>query len=297
MPEAPNLPPIAAQPLSVLLLADSDRPELESGLRDWLKFLDELGHEHEVLLVDDAAADRTAEMAGRFPGVRFLRDPLRRGTGAALRLGLREARHPLLFHAPCDGQFRPADLRLLLEEIDKVHLVSGYRVGRSVPLWMRCLGLLWRLLLRVVFGMSVERLTAWLGWRWYAHNLVARTLFGVRLRDVECAFRLFRREIFRRIPIQSDGSFALIEVLAKANFATAVMSEVAVPHQAAAASPPLSPAERRRWRKELWQVFTHPDFGPPILPEEQPLPKTPPATGEPCPVSAAGQSSEQAPAG
>jgi glycosyltransferase involved in cell wall biosynthesis len=260
MPEPPQLPPIATQPLSVLLLGNSDRPGLESILGNWFTHLYGLGREVEVLLVDDALIDRTAELAGSHPTARVLRDPVRRGVGAALRLGLAKARHPLFLQVPCDGRYQPADVQKLLAEIDRVHLVVGHRMGRAVPLLLRSLGGIWRLTLRILFGLPLEPLPAWLGWRGHARNLLAHVVFGLRLHDVACEFRLFRREVFRRIPIQSDGPFVNIEVLAKANFLGQVMSEAAV-----TSVEQWTPAG---WWREAWRVFAHPDFGPARLPEE-----------------------------
>src|SRR5438128_2477253 len=132
MPEPPQLPPIATQPISILLLAQSDRPGVEEALGGWIGYLNTLERPYELILVDDALFDRTNELAQRHPEIRVLRDPARRGVGAALRLGVAAANHPLLFHAPCDGQYQPKDLRLLLDEIDNTHAVVGYRVGRRV---------------------------------------------------------------------------------------------------------------------------------------------------------------------
>src|SRR5581483_7229443 len=89
-----------------------------------------------------------------------------------------------------------------------------------------------------------------------------------RLRDVGSPFRLFRRALFARMPIQSHGAFALDEVLAKANFLGAVMTEVPVPHRAQ----PAAPRESFRHRlDEGVRIFSHPTFGPATLP---------PGTGE-----------------
>src|SRR5262245_19694294 len=107
MPEPPQLPPIATQPLSVLLLGQSDRPGLEEALCAWIAYLNGLGREHELLLIDDALLDRTEELMKRHPSMRVLRDPARRGVGAALRLGLTRTKHPLLFYAPCDAGYQP----------------------------------------------------------------------------------------------------------------------------------------------------------------------------------------------
>jgi hypothetical protein len=262
MPEAPQLPPIATQPLSVILLSRSDEPGLEDALQAWITQLESLKRTYELILVDDSIQDRTEDLAKLHPGVRVLRDPARRGVGAALRLGSGSAQHPLLLYAPCDTGYQPQDIKLLLDEIDRVHVVVGHRVGRRVPLTLRLLGFGWRLLLRILFGLPVEPLPAWLGWRDHVRNLFARIVFALRLHDVQCEYRLFRRSIFRRIPIQSNGAFAHVEVLAKANFLTALMTDVPVSYR-----PPTAPSS---WWKEAWHIFAHPDFGPAVLPEEKP---------------------------
>jgi len=252
------------------LLGHSDRPGLEEALDAWITYLNGLNRTYEIILVDDAVLDRTLELAKRHPTVRMLHDPARRGSGAALRLGLTAARHPLLLYAPCDGSFQPKDSKLMFEEIDQVHVVVGNRVGRRVPFPLRVLGFCWRLALRVLFGLPVQPLPAWLGWRDHTRNLFARFVFALRLHDVQSEFRLFRRPIFQRIPIQSNGSFAHVEVLAKANFLTAMMTDVPVSYQ-----PVATPAS---WWREAWHIFAHPEFGPAVLPEEESPPT--PATNE-----------------
>jgi hypothetical protein len=128
--------------------------------------------------------------------------------------------------------------------------------------------MLYRGLMRVLFGLPIEMLPAWLGWKRHLRNGIGRILFGLRLHDAECAFRLFRRELFQRIPIQSDGSFVHIEILAKANFLGAVMSEVPVAYRFDVGGCDTETAqERRPRRQEAWRVFAHPDFGPTLLPE------------------------------
>ncbi|HXG08685.1 MAG TPA: glycosyltransferase [Gemmataceae bacterium] len=266
MPEFPSLPPVATEPVSVVLSAHNEETHLEEVLGRWIGFLNGLGRAYEVLLVDDGSTDRTVEraeqLAARHPRVRLLRHPIRQGEGAALRTGVAAAEHPLLAHAPCDLRFRPEELKKLLAEIDKVHLVSGFRVCRPVPGWLRGLGRLYRGLARWLFAVSIEPLPGWLGWREHVRRYVARALFGVRLRDVGCPFRLFRRSVFARLPIQSDGPFAHVEVLAKANFLGHIMTEVPVTYQ------PRPDERAARWSfAEVRRVFSAPDFGPPVLPE------------------------------
>jgi len=246
----------------VVLLARNEQDHIVEVVDNWLARLDKLGRDHEILLVDDGSSDRTgslaAGLASRHAQVKVLSHPTERGVGAALQTALAAARHPLLFYAPCDRQFQPAELRRLLAEIDKVHLVSGYRAGQPVPGGLRRLGRVYRLLVRLLLGMALEPQPGWLGWRENAYRGVARLLFGVRLADVNCPFRLFRRSIFSRIPIQSQGPFVHVEILAKANFLGCYMTdEVPLAHR---------PRAEERPRKAIWgdasRVFFHPSFGP-----------------------------------
>jgi hypothetical protein len=172
----------------------------------------------------------------------------------------------LLFCSTCDRQYEPEDLKKLLAEIDKVDLVTGFRVSRPMPLGLRALGFLYRALIRILFGVSLEKRPAWLGWSALRRRWQARLLFGLRVGDPGCLFQLFRRSIFQRIPIQSKGTFAQVEVLAKANFLGCYMTEVPITHH-----PPADPGGAidtpdRRERKEAFQLLKDPDFGPPVLP-------------------------------
>jgi glycosyltransferase involved in cell wall biosynthesis len=271
MSDPSELPSIAAEPLSVILLAANAAAVLSEVLGGWVAQLEGLKRPYEIILVDDGTTDGTGGLArffaGRLPRVRVLEHSGPQGLGAALRYGLATARYPLLFYTTCDRQYRPDDLPHLLGVIDKVHLVSGYRVWRPVPGWLRWLGRIYRGLARLLVGTSHEPLPGWLGWSGHARRWLARWFFGVRTEDVDCAFRLFRRLIFDRIPIQSDGAFAQVEILAKANFLGCLMAEEPVTYRP---NPPGQAAlTRDRWRRtlrEARQLLARPDFGPAVLP-------------------------------
>src|SRR6266540_382023 len=117
MPDHPPLPPIATEPLSLVLLAHNAEPHLEEAVAGWVAYLGGhgrerevvLGREFEIILVDDGSSDRTAALAEGVVG-RVLRHETQRGLGAALRTGLAAARHPLVACCPCDRQFQPQDL-------------------------------------------------------------------------------------------------------------------------------------------------------------------------------------------
>ncbi len=279
MPEPPKLPPIASEALSVVLLAHAGGPHLEPVVAAWAAFLDGLGRDCEIILVDDGAGTWTAPLAGRHPRLRVLVRPEAWGEGAALRAALEIARHPLLFYTLCDPHYQPADLGLLLgrhhegdkpgPEIDQVHLLSGCRAGRRMPWPLRVLGLAWRIACRVVFNYAPQRLPGWLGWRAQAGRVVLRTLLGVRYFDPWCPFRLVRREIFARIPLQSNGPFVHVEIVAKANFLGHVLGEEIPlgPGHHPPASVPRPGAGFRQMFAEFRRLLTRPDFGPAVLPE------------------------------
>jgi hypothetical protein len=124
------------------------------------------------------------------------------GHGAALRAAFHAAKYPLVLQlAPGDYPFM-SEIERLLDAIDKVDIVCGCR--------------------EVCPRSPVERVADWFRTR------VVRSVFAVHVRDVDCGFRLFRRAVLRRIPIQSNGRFADTEILAKANFMNMLVDEVPV---------------------------------------------------------------------
>jgi hypothetical protein len=230
-------PPIAAAPISLILTcrhADAERGE---ALAEWVAFLDGLGQEYEILLVNETGGPATEELAARYAHMQALAPYGRSGFGAALRLGLAHARHPLLFYARCDRRYSPADLKKLLKWIDRVDLAAGERV----------------------FPPGHRR-----GWREFAYRLGYRIVSGVRLKDAECLFVLARRSIFSRLIIQSDSVFAHAEVLDKANFLGCLMTEVHVTYRPPAGPdvPPLS-GDLRAIRADARRVYDDPEFAPP----------------------------------
>jgi hypothetical protein len=291
MPASTQGPPISAAPLSVVLTACNDEPELAEVVTAWVHFLDGLNREYEIILVNDGSSDGTRPAAEsllqRFSRLTLKTHPLREGLGSALRTGIGAARYPLVFYTLCNRQYQPADLTRLLEILDKkidpisgrqIDLVTGYRVGK-VPGWLVWPDRLKRWLVRAVFGMSLESRDCWTGWSGFSRRWLSRWVFGVRVRDPECVYCLLRRHIFARIPIQCDSSFALIEILAKANFQGCWMAEAPVTCLASRARGDDGETPRRM-RREIAQLFRAPDFGPAVL-DDSPAPAwatSPPVT-------------------
>ncbi len=193
----------------------------------------------------------------------------------------------MLFYTLCEPHYQPADLGKLLRkrsdprkpdlEIDQVHIMTGSRGGQPLPWPWRIIGLFWRLFCRVVFTQAPERLAGWLGWKRHLARLLVRMLFGVRYHDVACPFRLQRREIFAHIPLQSNGAFVHIEILAKANYLGLIMGEE-VPLEVGHYPPLLkkwSDVQPQQLLADAREVCFHPQFGSSIIVPSQP------ATGAP----------------
>jgi glycosyltransferase involved in cell wall biosynthesis len=271
MPDPCERPPIAGAPLSAVLLAYNEGPTFEEVVTAWLAYLNGLQREYEILLVDDGSTDETGAwadaLAGRYPRLQVLHHDRRRGFGAALRTGIAAARHPLVFYTTCDRQYEPSDLKVLFDLINQVDLVTGIRVWQPVPGWLRFLDGLYRRIARVVFGVPLEPRKVWLGWSGLGRRLLARWVFGLALQDVECAFRLFRRSVFVRTPLQSEGPFAQVEILAKANYCF-WLAEAPVTYRPRGQGGITGDDLPRRTWAEARRLFREPDFGPAVLLEK-----------------------------
>jgi glycosyltransferase involved in cell wall biosynthesis len=164
----------------------------------------------EVVVVDDGSADATPAIADGLaaadPRVRVVHHARNRGYGAAVRSGFGAARCDWVFLTDGDGQFDPTELRLLLPLTERAEAVVGYRRERADHLG--------------------RRVNAWL---W---SQVVRLVLGVRIRDVDCAFKLLRRDRLVDVgPLEADGAVISAELLLKLQRAGARIEQVPVSHR------------------------------------------------------------------
>ena len=180
-------------------------------MRDALAVLPRFADDLEVTVIDDGSTDRTGSIADDLaksdPRVRVVHHGKRRGYGGAVRSGLVSATKEFVFFTDGDRQFALTDLERLIDKIDGVEAVIGYRLKRRDPARARFVA--------------------------FVYNNVIRVLFLGGFRDVDCAFKLFRREVFKRVPLErvrSNGAFFSAEMLITLRRAGIKTREVGVPH-------------------------------------------------------------------
>ncbi len=178
--------------LSIVLPCRNEAPNVSVVLREALSVAERVANRFEVVVVDDASTDATAERVARWAAaderVRLVRRRRSRGYGAALRTGLLAARGEWVFYTDGDGQFPMEQLPRFLASLADAEVVVGYRRSRHDAPGRRWLGRGWTLLVNATLGLA--------------------------LRDVNCAFKVFPRELFERVALRCDGAGIDAELMA-----------------------------------------------------------------------------------
>jgi glycosyltransferase involved in cell wall biosynthesis len=203
-----TLPDERVSSLSVFFPAYNEQDIIAKTVESATRAISRLADDYEIIVVDDGSHDRTAavveDLARRDPHVRLVSHEGNRGYGAALRTGFASSRKELVFFSDADGQFDLSELSGLLTMLKRAPVVLGYRIRRSDPLY--------RLFIAKVY------------------NIVVRLTFGLRVRDIDCAFKLFRREVLQGVALESDGAFISSELLIKLKRKEVPMVERGVHH-------------------------------------------------------------------
>jgi glycosyltransferase involved in cell wall biosynthesis len=193
--------------LSIVFPAFNEKENIAESVSAALAYLGE--KPGEVIVVDDGSRDETPSIVNalekKHPGrVRLVPHPVNLGYAAALRDGFSAARGDWIFYSDADNQFDLREIDLLIPLTEGADLVVGFRKNRQDP--------------------PLRIFAAW------GYNLVASTLFRLSVRDIDCAFKLFRKDVFHRIRIESKGFLVDLEILAKARKQKMVVREVGVTH-------------------------------------------------------------------
>jgi len=193
--------------LSVIVPMYNEEAYVERSVAAARAVLEEMGCDWEIVIVDDASTDGTARraesLAAADPRVRVIHNAVNRRLGGTLRVGYGAARKDLIFYTDAD---LPVDLGELpravhLLEYQQADLLAGYRFDRT--------------------SEGLHRAVYTIG-----YHVLIRLLFGLRIRDVNFAFKLFRRSLLQRMELRSEGSFIDAELLLRARKAGAVMIQM-----------------------------------------------------------------------
>lgn len=180
--------------ISIVLPAYNEAESLPAIVERTMVVMPDLVDDFEVIVVDDGSNDGTRdaalELAGVHGEIRVAAHPANRGYGAALRTGFELSRFDLVFYTDADNQFDPADLKHFLPLMNEYDAIVGFRVYR--------------------YDTVLRSMLSWV------YNRLVNVLFRLRLRDVDCSFKLFRREVLEKITIECDDFFVDTELVAKA---------------------------------------------------------------------------------
>jgi len=195
--------------LSAVMPAYNEQEVLPVAVAKAVTALDDLCEAWELVVVDDGSTDRTPEIlqewSQRDSRVRIATQPENAGYSQALIRGFAECRYEAVFYTDADAQFDLHDIADLYPKLVEVDMVTGYRIGRQDRF------------IRFITSGVYNRLQGW--------------SLGIRVRDVNCAFKLFRRSYFERVQLSSEGFLIDAEIYARAKMAGLTWTQVGVRHK------------------------------------------------------------------
>ena len=196
--------------ISVFFPAYNDAGTITSMVITSLLTLRELTDDYEVIVIDDGSKDHTPavldELARVYPQeVRIVHHPQNRGYGGALRSGFSAATKEWIFYTDGDAQYDPRELKNLAAlASDEVDFINGWKIERNDPLH------------RIIIGRI--------------YQYIIKLGFGLHLRDVDCDFRLMRRDVFDEVELTSDSGVICVELMKKVQDAGFRLTETPVHH-------------------------------------------------------------------
>lgn len=201
-------PPLKPFSLTIFYPCYNEEANVERVTRAAVEVGRQVADDLEVLIVNDGSRDRTGEiadaLAAEIPEVRAVHNRPNQGYGGALTRGFREATKNWIFYTDGDGQFDLNELPRLLPLLETHDVVSCYRLDRQDP-WVR-------------------KLNAW------AWSTLVNLLFAIRLRDIDCAFKIYPKTFIDRIELHSRGALIDTEMLAKARNLGLRIAQLGVHH-------------------------------------------------------------------
>jgi len=181
--------------VSLILPCHNEAENIQAVIEEAKEVFGEIAQLYEIIIVDDGSSDLTPELVRNLirtdPRLRLIQHQSNLGYGRALRTGFENAHFPWIFFTDGDGQFRIAELKKFIPYLEKSKMVVGYRASRADPVHRRIYG----------------RIFSWL----------INFLFGLKIKDVNCAFKILAKEIIEGEKLISPGALINAElfILAK----------------------------------------------------------------------------------
>jgi glycosyltransferase involved in cell wall biosynthesis len=199
---------MSSNSISLVLPAFNEADNLASTVSAAASALADVATDYEIIIIDDGSTDNTADVCRdimtNHREVRVISHSHNRGYGAALRSAFAAARYDVVFLTDADGQFRFDHLEKFLSCMEGADAVVGYRQTRA-DRWHRKL---------------ISKVGNW----------IVRRVFALRARDIDCAYKLLRRDALLRLPLSCDGALISTELLLYATRADWKIKELGVPH-------------------------------------------------------------------
>lgn len=187
----------------------NDAGSIETMVRRVNAVLPSVAESYDITVVDDGSADESVALLealrAEVPTLSIVRHPRNRGYGGALRSGFEAATKEFVFYTDGDGQYDPRELpRLVAQMGDGIGLVNGYKISRSDAFYRKLTG--------------------------GTYEWMARRIFGITIKDVDCDFRLIRTDYVRRVPLTFESGAIGLELVYNLQAAGCRMRETPVHH-------------------------------------------------------------------
>lgn len=197
------------QSISVFFPCYNDQYTIGKLIKETDNLLQRLRYNYEIIVVDDGSIDESREiltkLRNKFAKLKLIFHKKNKGYGGALRSGFAKARYDLIFYTDGDGQYSVKELKLLLQLMtEDIDVVNGIKMERNDPF------------MRIVVGK--------------AYNFFVRNIFGIKIFDVDCDFRLIKRELLERVVLTSLSGAICVELVKKLQNKGARFREVTVHH-------------------------------------------------------------------
>lgn len=194
--------------ISVFLPALNEEENIKTAVLSIRKYLNQRFKDYEILVISDGSTDNTNRivrgLSKKDRKIKLFTRKKRLGYGAALRAGFENSSKDIIFYTDADNQFNIEDMNKLLPHLNKYDIVSAYRINRQNPP-MR------------LFVADI-------------YNMIIRILFNLKIRDIDCSFKLYKRKVFESITLKANTGLIDAEVLIKAKKKGFKIGQIGVKH-------------------------------------------------------------------